>query len=243
MERGAHDPELAAQKFAGVNFEALRKWIDRKKEQSQVEIEAFDLGVDDREYKTVAYSIDRDDDTGLYTAFEQFDGSVVRVHREEMDGIVFVEDIIFSDYAESEAISLADFIPPGYKIIEALDPMLAFMIPKTKDENGIIVVPSNFFANTTGRIIAMHEIGHAIDFASNESAKKELKSISTGYVSREDHADVLIRGERRAWQQAKQVLTKLNQAGINWLPPSFDEKALKAAIKAQMSTYRKLREF
>lgn len=233
-ETHRNEAEGREQAFLRTNAEAMKRLLERWGWRTGSSFEETHQA-NDRAFPIVVHPIERDDASGLYSAFEQFDGSVIRVHRKEYEGIVILHDIVLTDYSESRAVSLREQLPANYMVIEGMKQGQGFVFRSTEQRPGIIALPTDFLATTTGRLIAAHEIGHARDFTAKPVSESERQALNNQEPS------TTISRERSAWKEAKKFLNILREQGIAWLPPTFTQKDWDSFVAVPMDSYRRLR--
>ncbi|MFA5877935.1 MAG: hypothetical protein WC845_01040 [Candidatus Staskawiczbacteria bacterium] len=160
--------------------------------------------------------VDVDGSSGRINSFEQTDGAMVEVNRKvEEGGLSRVEDVIFHDKTGKEVFNLFSILPKDYVVLDEAKEGHDFMVPGSAR---IIVVTHDFLCSVNGRMIFLHELGHAYDYDEKPRSQSEMIDAMDGTAEKER--------ERNAWKQAKEVVKIIRDKGVNFLPEGYEDSAM-----------------
>ena len=155
---------------------------------------------------------DMDYDTGYYFEFEQFDGSMVNMNFEEKDGLRVLTQALISSSDKNHSLDfLEEFVPKGYKVLLEARSGKECMLSRPK----VIILNPWFLNSIGGRLVALHEIGHAVNYRKMPRDRKDI-------VDGINVIDSLER-EDSAWQEAKAMIEIAKEKAINILPDWFND--------------------
>jgi len=157
---------------------------------------------------------DRDYETNLFSEFKQFDGTEIKIKRESKNDLTIISEVNFYNQDNKEIFKLSEIIPEGYTIIESGYIGRDFMNPTFK----YIVVHPGFLESVGGRMFFIHELGHAYDYNKTPQGRQEFLQHLKGQ-------DVPER-ENEAWKYSKQILSKMEQKGLQFLPNWFEKNEM-----------------
>lgn len=171
------------------------------------------------EYQMAAHpDQERDYDTNQLSHFTQKDGTVVDVEYEHTDHAHVLKDVIFTPLG-GEPVHLKDYIPEGYTLVEGTFPYgVAFVLPEVK----VIGLSSRAMETVGGRFEAIHEIGHAINYAKQPRSRSEVVQAIQG-LAHETR-------EKAGWEEANKLLDVFTAVGVNFLPEEFMKNEYQTAV-------------
>ena len=203
----------------------IRREIERINKEEAPPREFYSLASEDCYQMTRDSERDMDYETGEFPRFEQLDGAMVDVDKEEREGLTLIKDATFSKGGKV-IFRLSELMPRGWLVIASAFIGRDFVHPGRK----CIVLQRGFLTSVGGRLGAIHEIAHAQDFSENPMNREEL-------ISTLKNMSLLDR-EGGAWEIAKKILQDLKRRGVQWFPEQFEAEELEKMIQLCIQSHK-----